>query len=94
VIEVLGIDAPPAQAVKASRQHRQGPGDSIASERVSRDIKAKPSSPRETPRPTGPFRCPGATLAPEEQFNKRLICRPAITTRTGSCQLTQAVESE
>ena len=42
MIEVLGIEPTAAQAIQRRRgEHRQCPGNSIASQRVPRDIKAQ-----------------------------------------------------
>ena len=80
VIEVLGIEATATQAIQGRRgEHRQCPGDGIASQRVPSDIKAQAFIGNEErfDRPVL-----SVLLVPrspsEEQFDQRLICRTAI----------------
>ena len=84
MIEVLGIDAPPAQAIQRRRgEHRQRPGDRLASQRVPRDIKAQTFLRNEKRLDRPVF---SVLLVPrsasEEQFDQWLICRTTITAST------------
>jgi hypothetical protein len=84
VIEVLGIETTAAQAIQRRRgEHRQCPTDSIASQRVPRDIKAQAFIRNEKclDRPVlAVFLVPRSTS--EEQFDQWLICWTAIAAST------------